>query len=164
MYILKCFLIMNLEIVGKLVHVICQGDAENLLNETGGPKMERSESIASIESVEVDRPLDELVQITQSEERQIEIKPDEEMKEEPDEQVGEEIKTEVTEDMEAEEKSQEKMEVDNQPDAEAERDQEPEQVGKVFFSLNKELQENVIQGELIKGDSYIMDSIELFEP
>ena len=90
------------KILGKLVHVICMGDIDNL-NETVG-RLERSESIASIESVEVDRPLDQVISEVAEKETEIEMKSDE-----PD--LESEIKPEPQE-VTAENHSQEKMEVD----------------------------------------------------
>ena len=66
------------------MHFICKGDAENLLNETAEARLVRSESIASIESIEIDRPLDEVVHADggemclMAEETEIEVKTEEE--------------------------------------------------------------------------------------
>ena len=78
------------------------GDIDNL-NETVG-RLERSESIASIESVEVDRPLDQVISEVAEKETEIEMKSDE-----PD--LESEIKPEPQE-VTAQNDSQEKMEVD----------------------------------------------------
>ena len=78
------------------------GDIDNL-NETVG-RLERSESIASIESVEVDRPLDQVISEVAEKETEIEMKSDE-----PD--LESEIQLEPQE-IKAENDSQEKMEID----------------------------------------------------
>ena len=78
------------------------GDIDNL-NETVG-RLERSESIASIESVEVDRPLDQVISEVAEKETEIEMKSDE-----PD--LESEIKPDPQE-VTAQNDSQEKMEVD----------------------------------------------------
>lgn len=109
------------------------GDIDNL-NETVG-RLERSESIASIESVEVDRPLDQVISEVAEKETEIEMKSDE-----PD--LESEIKPEPQE-VTAENHTQEKMEVD-QSEAESlpkmkeetvSNENVPMEEEQVFFSL-----------------------------
>ena len=87
--------------------MICMGDVDNL-NDTVG-RMERSESIASIESVEVDRPLDQVVAEVAAKETEIEMQSDEPELEGPQPEAQDpEIKEEKV--------SQEQMEVDQPPE------------------------------------------------
>ena len=67
-----------------MVHFNCLGDVENLNETIDDSKMVRSESIASIESIEIDRPLDEIVGTgdVSKEETEIEVKADEEIEKE----------------------------------------------------------------------------------
>ena len=103
------------------------GDIDNL-NETVG-RLERSESIASIESVEVDRPLDQVISEVAEKETEIEMKSDE-----PD--FKSEIKPEPQE-VTAENHSQEKMEVD-QSEAESLPKMKEETVSNENFPMEEE--------------------------
>ena len=83
------------------MHINCQDDIANLTLDASmaenEPKMSRSDSIASIESIEFDRPLDQIIKKEdfQLEETEIEIKA-----EDDDERIEEnEIKSESTMDI-----------------------------------------------------------------
>jgi len=106
-----------------LVHFNCLGDVENLNETIDDSKMVRSESIASIESIEIDRPLDEIVGTgdVSKEETEIEVKADEEIKE----IEKEEIKTET-------EPEEDQMEVSINKEPEEEPAAE---VKKCFFEI-----------------------------